>query len=130
MAVADTSFLIDLMREDPQAVAKLESYTERSVSLWIPAPALHELYYGARRHPEHEREIARIETLEHAVPALPLGPQDARRAGILEAELEADGVPLGIEDVRIAAIALGRGQPVVTRDGGYDRIEGLQVDAY
>lgn len=130
VVVADTSFLIDVLTGDVKAKAKLEEFVTRQEPVWIPSPALHELYYGARLHRRHEQELRRIEGLERAVPPLAFDAAAARRGGILEARLELVGKRPSRADVQIAAIALVRGESVVSRDRAFASFDDLEVERY
>ncbi len=130
MAVADTTFLIDLLADDEGATSKLDELITTGEPLWTPSIALHELYYGARLHARHERETQRIQELEAALPPMPFTAKAAHLSGQHEAAMERDGNPPGRADIQIAGIALARGDPVVTRDARFTDVEGLQVDPY
>lgn len=130
MALADTSFLVDLLAGDEGASAKLDQLIEVGEPLWVPAIALHELYYGAGLHEEAEREVERIRKLEGALPPVAFTAEAARTAGWIEADGESSGRRPSRADVQIAATAVARGEPLVTADEGLDRIEGLQTERY
>ncbi len=46
--ILDTTFLIDLMKEDPSAVRKLEEIERDRITQNIASPTLYELYVGIR----------------------------------------------------------------------------------
>lgn len=130
MALVDTSFIIDLLDDDPDAVGKLDELIEIGESLWVPAIALHELYYGAYLHDEPEEEVARIRELEEALLPIVFSSQAAQLAGRIEANMEAEGQRPGRADVQIAASAIEKGQALVSGDGRFAEIEGLRVESY
>lgn len=130
MVVADTTFLIDVLAGDDMARSKLEGLAATLEPLWIPAPALQELYYGATLHRRAAEERERVEDLESKVPVLPLDARAAKLAGILEGELEAQGRRPSRADVQIAAIALARQEAVLTRDTRFPSPEGLRLVVY
>lgn len=130
MALADTTFFIDLMAETDGAVAKLDELIELGEPLWVPSIALHELYDSAHLHTKADRETDRIRELERALPPVGFTPDAARIAGRIEAEMQADGERPDRADIQIAATALARGEAVVTRDERFEAIEGLQVERY
>lgn len=76
----DTSFLIDVMRGDEDAVARADELEEDMIRQRISAMTLFELYYGVERseQPEDERE-----TVEDVLATEPVQPADAAvmRAG-------------------------------------------------
>lgn len=130
MALVDTSFIIDLLDDDPDAVGKLDELIEIGESLWVPGIALHELYYGAYLHDEPEEEVARIRELEEALLPIGFSSQAAQLAGRIEANMETEGQRPGRADVQIAASAIEKGQALVTADGRFAEIEELRVESY
>ncbi|MBI2078651.1 MAG: PIN domain-containing protein [Euryarchaeota archaeon] len=130
MVVADTSFLIDILQGDERATARLREYGARSEAVWIPAPALEELYFGAvlARHPA--AETARVDELARPMVCLPLDAASARIAGFLRAERERGGRRPQSRDAEIAAIAMKHQEAVVTADKRFPRPRGLQIDTY
>lgn len=130
VAIADTSFLIDLLIDRGEAAGKLDELIEIGEPLWVPAISLHELYYGAGLHEASEREHERVRRLEQALPPVPFTAEAARLAGRIEAEMERVGDRPSRADVQIASIALARGEALVTADGGFEHIEGLSLESY
>ncbi len=62
---------------------------------------------------------------------LPLGEAEALRAGDLLATLEAEGTPIGVEDVWIGATAIKNRLTVVTRNlKHFRRIPGLACESW
>ncbi len=62
---------------------------------------------------------------------LPLGFDEAAKAGEVLAALEASGTPIGLEDVLIGSTALVRGLTVATRNvKHFARIDGLMVESW
>ena len=128
----DTNVLSELVRKKPApgVVQRLgELPPERVATSCICAM---ELRYGAARHPEGQRLWDRIkQDVLTRIRVLALTEADALRAGELLAGLADRGTPIGIEDVLIAATALGNDLVVVTRNvKHYSRIPGLRVEAW
>ena len=72
--------------------------------------------------------MERLEQVLSALPLLALEPGADRRYGELRAELERDGVPIGSNDMLIAARALALGLTLVTDDvSEFPRVKGLAV---
>jgi tRNA(fMet)-specific endonuclease VapC len=130
MGIADTNFLIDVLMGDSAALSALDRMIERNEPVWIPAPALHELYYGAALSRRKKQQIGLIEQLEWAMPCIPYGGEAARKAGMLEGELERRGRRPSRMDLQIAAIALVRDEPVITKDKDFKRIPGVKTQEY
>lgn len=128
MTVADTSFLIDVLRGRPDAVRMLEHL--RGQGIQAPAATIQELYYGLAKTGFKTSSRRALEALLAGVPTAPLDRPIARSAGLLEARLEADGRKAGRIDLQIAATALASGEPLLTRDAGQLDIDGLDVQTY
>jgi tRNA(fMet)-specific endonuclease VapC len=74
------------------------------------------------------RLTERLEQVLSALPLLALEPGADHRYGELRAELERDGVPIGANDMLIAAHALALGLTLVTDNvSEFQRVKGLAV---
>jgi tRNA(fMet)-specific endonuclease VapC len=87
-----------------------------------------ELRYGLARRPVSADLRALVEGLLSTVDIRPWTTQAARRFGPLRAELDALGRRLGPLDLLIAAHALAEGCTLVTADGAFVNVPGLQVE--
>lgn len=128
----DTNVLSEVMkkRPEPLVLARLREVAPRS--LFTSVVCVTELRYGARRRPGPEALWERIarDVLGH-VRVLPVGEEEALRAGDLLAELEAAGQPIGVEDVLIGATALVASLKVVTRNvRHFRRLPSLVVESW
>ncbi|MBW3583817.1 MAG: PIN domain-containing protein [Euryarchaeota archaeon] len=130
MTIADTTFIIDILSGDTNALNKLDDLVARNEPLWMPAVVLHELEYGAGLHHDPEAERARIQSLEAALPVVPFDAAQARIAGDLEARLELAGKRPGRVDVQIAALAQTRGESVLTRDERFPHTDEVRIERY
>lgn len=131
MAAFDTSFLVDLLRSRPRAVAMLDRIEENGEAQIAPAPAVFELAVelGRRRTPpaRARRLAAAIGEFEVASFTVKM----ALRAGRISGELEDAGVPIEDADCMVAATAIELGERLVTRNvQHFQRIPGLRVAAY
>jgi len=115
----DTNVISEPARPDPYdtVIAQLDAH---SSELALPAPAWHELVYGAERLPEGKRRIYVMRYLMEVVrPSMPIIPYDheaARWHGVARAALEAEGRAQPFVDGQIAAIASTRALILVTRN--------------
>jgi len=83
----------------PQVIDRLAEALARG-PVALPAPALHELWYGAARSTRIAENIDRIERfLSAEIVILPFDAEDAREAGFIRAHLKPLGVPIGNYDV-------------------------------
>lgn len=105
--IIDSSYLFDLMAEDPDAFAKGTELVDRGEMQWLPTPVVAETYYGVA--------TARSTTTEEEVrnrllgyPRIDVDEEVARIAGTLLANADdrsdAHG-SVGANDAYIAAMA-------------------------
>ncbi|TKX70390.1 type II toxin-antitoxin system VapC family toxin [Halorubrum sp. SP9] len=122
----DTSFLIDLMNGDEDAVEKARELETELIQQRISSMTLFELYYGIARATESEDERKKVENILASKPVHPADTAVMRKAGRLADELQNEGTPVGDGDVIIAATAEVVDEPVLTRN--VDDFERLDVE--
>ncbi len=128
MRCLDASFLIDLVRDVPEAVRKAESLATSGEHLSVAAPALAELLIGAyHRGGEDLRKtidlVAQLDVVE-------VDAEVAAEAGRLGAELLRRGEAAPMVDLLIAACTTMRKMVLVSRDVAFSRIPGVVVETY
>ena len=123
MAVADSTFLIDLEEERPKALATLERLTEEAQAMRIPAAVWVE--YLSTMPPAERAAAAR--TLERSASFVPFDRDLADVAARLQHDMAARGRELSWHDLHVAATALHLGEPVVSNDRAFRRVPGLDV---
>lgn len=88
-----------------------------------------ELYYGAYRSAQQERNLQILQRFFSQFTIIPLEPEAARIAGRIRAELAASGTPIGPYDLQIAAIAMANNLILVTHNTKeFSRVNGLQIE--
>ena len=128
----DTNVLSEVIRKEPNQglLQRLGAISPRDAVTSVVCVA--ELRHGAARVAHGAllwKRIAR-EVLSR-VDILPLGEAEAVRAGDLLATLEAQGEPIGMEDVWIGATALEHRITVVTRNlKHFRKIPGLVSESW
>ena len=137
MILLDTNIVSEPWRPrpEPAVVAWLDNRTPGS--LYICAPVIAELRYGAERLPDgsrKERLFARIEQLENIAfqdRILPFDVAAAASFGRIGARRERAGRPIDPFDAMIAAIALSCGFTLATRDvDGFSGIDLAVVNPF
>ncbi|MCI3131813.1 type II toxin-antitoxin system VapC family toxin [Phenylobacterium aquaticum] len=123
----DTNILSDLVRNPRGRVAeRITEFGESQVCTSVIVAA--ELRFGAARKGS-DRLTAQLERILAALPVLPLEPPADEAYGRIRADLEARGLPIGGNDLLIAAHALSLGHVVVTdNEREFARIPGLTVE--
>jgi len=129
--IQDTSFVLDVLGGDEgalDALATLES--DRKPEKVSSVTAL-ELYEGVGRSDRPDDEKAAVLDVLDSKTVVPADHGVMRRAGRISGELYATGEPIDREDCVIAATALRKDEPVLTRNvAHFDRIDGLDVRTY
>lgn len=112
MYLLDTNILSDLVRH-PQGViaARIADVGEDAVATSIVVAG--ELRFGAERRGS-ERLSRQLETILSLLPVLPLADEADVHYGRLRADLERRGLPIGGNDMLIAAHALSLDATLVT----------------
>ena len=129
MICIDTNVAIAALNgRPPQVVERLAEALARG-PVALPAPSLHELWYGAAKSARVSENVDRIERfLSAEIVVLPFDADDAREAGFIRAHLKPLGIPIGNYDVLIAAQALRRRLTLVTANvSEFARVPGLIV---
>ncbi len=122
----DTNACIALLNGRPLSVAhRVRQHT--SSEFGLPAPVTYELYYGAFKSRNPDRNIGLLDRIAFEV--VPFDAADARAAGAVRANLEAIGRPIGPLDTLIAGQALARGLILVTANTHeFARVDGLNCE--
>ena len=129
MPVADTSFLVDLMRRDPGALKRYSDYEKQGIALTTTAITALELYKGAYVSGDRSN-LYKVRTILELFTLLPVDETIYEAFGRVAAGLCIDGNPIGDFDEVIAAIALCNDGEIVTRDRHFEKIPELKVIGY
>lgn len=98
-------------------------------SLAISSIVAHELWYGAYRSQKVAFNLETLRLLFADLAILDFGPEDARAAGEIRADLARQGMPIGPYDVLIAGQAKARHLTLVTNNTGeFSRVTGLSLE--
>jgi tRNA(fMet)-specific endonuclease VapC len=88
-----------------------------------------ELCYGAMKSANSERNFALQQEFLKQFVSLPFDDFAANTFGVIRAQLEIRGTPIGAYDLQIAAIALANNLTLVTHNTReFERVEGLQIE--
>ncbi|PSF34542.1 VapC toxin family PIN domain ribonuclease [Aphanothece hegewaldii CCALA 016] len=89
----------------------------------------YELYYGAYRSSRQQENLATLREFFSEFVSLPFDGQAAAICGHIRAFLAANGTPIGVYDLQIAAIALAHNLILVTHNvDEFSRVEGLTIE--
>lgn len=129
--IEDTSFLIDIINGDEDAMATLELVERENRPEKISAVTSLELYEGVERSEKpaaEKRSVLRVLDSKHVIPA---DHDIMKHAGELSGRLVSEGQRIDREDCIVAATAIQENEPVLTRNQShFDRIPNLDVETY
>jgi tRNA(fMet)-specific endonuclease VapC len=91
---------------------------------------LGELWYGAERSQQQAANRSRIATFEQSVDIVDIDSKISQAYGRIKNALRAIGRPIPNNDLWIAAAAVQRGLPLVTRDQHFNHVAGLVCDVW
>jgi tRNA(fMet)-specific endonuclease VapC len=124
----DTNAVVAALNGVPPVPRKLVALQPTDIVL--PAPAIAELYFGARASGRARENAARIDRLLTLFELLPFDEAAARKFAELKAELRKVGRAKSDFDLAIASIAVVHGATLVTHDAALldGSIAGLTVE--
>jgi tRNA(fMet)-specific endonuclease VapC len=122
----DTNAIIGLLRDDRSPLAR-RSRREQLDDLATSSIVVQELFFGAFKSARPGPNLAVFDSLRF--PVIDFDRDDARRAGLVRAELASRGTPIGPYDVLIAGQALARDLVLVTHNTReFSRVPGLRIE--
>jgi len=129
--ILDTTFVIDVMRNDEGALDAYRAFEAVGQQQYLSSITVLELYEGIARAFDSATERERVTDVIDTRPVLPADRTVMAKAGRISGELITDGTPIDREDCVIAATALIEEQPVVTRNvSHFERVGDLDVRSY
>ncbi|OLD55668.1 hypothetical protein AUI46_03980 [archaeon 13_1_40CM_2_52_13] len=129
--IADTSFIIDLMQNDPGAVTKAKSLEKAGSAISLSSPSIFELYVGVTLSVRKEEERSRVLAVLSGLSLYSLDSESAILAGVIYGQKITRGRHADPIDSLIAGIAKRSGETVLTRNAkDFAGIEGLKTETY
>ncbi|RDE17009.1 MAG: hypothetical protein C4K49_03930 [Candidatus Thorarchaeota archaeon] len=129
--IADSSFIIDLMRESEPALRKLAEIRESGQPQYVTSPTVMELAVGVALASLPKDEQKKVGDILGGFQVLPLDTVSAWRAGIEVGRLRKTGKIVDPIDGQIAGIALQHDESIVTRNAGhFQMFKGLKIEPY
>ena len=122
----DTNTVSHLVKQHPNVARHVIGVP--MPSLCISAITAGGLLYGLARRPDAVRLRAIVTELLQRVDVVPWDFSAAERYGIVRAELDRTGRPLGSLDLLIAAHALAVGAVLVTNDRAFSQVPQLRIE--
>jgi len=129
--ILDTTFVIDVMKNDHAALQKLQDLLAAGIAVGITAPTIFELFNGLAQSSKPALEQEKIDRALHDQIRWPLDDASAERSGKIKGNLATQGIVIGSVDAMIAGISLQHNEPVLTRNvKDFSRVSGLKVETY
>ncbi len=118
--LADTNTLIFVLENPAAGKLLLEGKL-----LFVPAPVIGELYYGAWKSARVARNLIRLKGFIAQFSPLNCDDETAEHYGEIKAALRRKGRMIPKNDMWIAAIARQYDLPILTRDHHFNEVEGV-----
>ena len=124
----DTNICIFLIKHRPESVIRRFLELEPR-DICISSITYAELVYGVEKSRAKEKNRVALILLLSEIEILPYDDVAAQTYGVIRADLQRKGTPIGPLDMLIASHAKSRGLTLVTNNTGeFERVEGLKVE--
>lgn len=110
----DTNIVIYVIKQRPAGVR--ERFNQENGRMAISAITLAELVHGAEKSSDPPRNLGVIEDFCSRLTVLPYTAKAAAHYGSIRSVLEAQGLPIGLNDLHIAAHARSEGLTLVSNN--------------
>jgi|Deesub1362B_J571_1020462.scaffolds.fasta_scaffold00281_5 predicted nucleic acid-binding protein len=134
MYLFDTTFVIDLFKQEDKALKKAESADQSPVLKAISIVTVHEVLRGIYYLYEGKKLEEKLTLAESALSKFDIIPYEytiAKKAAEIDAGLVKSGKMIAFPDVVIAATSLAYNLKLVTRNKKhFERIDGLEIEGY
>ena len=129
--IADTCFIIDIMRNNPEAIAKAQEIEKNNTPLILTAPTVFELNVGLSLSSKPLEEKKKIQEVLDSLPFLPLDYKASIEAGRIYGDKMKQEITIDPQDAMIAGIARSIGEKILTRNTRHFLgIEKVSIDSY
>ncbi|MDR2842911.1 MAG: type II toxin-antitoxin system VapC family toxin [Spirochaetaceae bacterium] len=127
MYLLDTNICIYIIKKHPEIVSKFDQFKPSDIKM--SSIVLSELEYGAAKSKKSEQNRNALRNFASSFDIIPFDARDTELFGIIRAELERQGEPIGPYDLQIAAQAVSRKFTLVTNNvGEFKRIRNLSIE--
>jgi len=123
----DTNICIYVIKQRPQHL--LDHFNRHSGHMAISAITLSELLHGVEKSAVPDRNLDVVENFCGRLEVLPYGDKACLHYGQIRAGLEHQGLPIGVNDLHIAAHARSEGPTLVSNNlREFQRVDGLLLE--
>ena len=123
----DTNICIYVIKRKP--IELLSVFNEKAGQMAISSITLAELVHGVEKSQQQKNNRLILEDFISHLAVLDYTAKAAQQYGIIRAELEQKGTPIGVNDLHIAGHAMSEGLVLVTNnEKEFGRVNGLKVE--
>ncbi len=123
----DTNIAIYVIKRRPQEA--LAQFNRAAGRMCISAVTLAELLHGVEKSSKPEHNLRQVEDFVSRLMVIDYDARAASHYGEIRADLERRGMPIGVNDLHIAAHARSEGLILVTNNlREFERVSGLRVE--
>jgi len=120
----DTNICIYVIKRRPDSL--LDRFNDNASHLAISAITLAELLHGAEKSSQPQRSLVVVEDFCSRLDVLDYGVKEAQHYGQIRTTLERRGLPIGVNDLHLAAHARSEGLTLVSNNlREFERVDGL-----
>ena len=129
--IADTSFLVDIMKSDKDAIRKADEIEKTGNTIAVTSISIFELFVGANLSIKQEQERNKITRILNGLSIISFDEDSAREAGRIFAQKRRNGLVIDPEDSMIAGICSRRNEILITRNiKHFQDIENVRIESY
>ena len=127
MFLLDTNTCIALLKRNPVVMGHLVQHQPSDIAMCSVVKA--ELYFSARKSQLVASNLARLEKFFRPYKSYSFDDPASETYGMIRADLERSGTPIGANDLLIASIAKSFDLTLVTHNTGeFSRVVGLKLE--
>lgn len=130
MKLLDTDICIHLLNaREPELIERFLDHAPNQLALCTIVRA--ELFWGARNSRRVDENLERVRAFAEPLLSVPFDDDCASQYGLIRADLQSRGRPIGPNDTLIASIALAHEATLVTRNSReFSRVSGLKLERW
>lgn len=129
--IADTSFLIDIMKSNNSALKKAEEIERTGNTIVVTSISIFELFVGVGLSIKQDHERNKITRILNGLSIISFDEDSAREAGRIFAQKRREGLAIDPEDSMIAGICARKNEILITRNVKHFRdIENVRIESY
>ena len=123
----DTNIVIYVIKRRPLKALKV--FNQRAGQMCISSITLAELLHGVEKSAKPDHNLRHVEDFVSRLEVLEYGTKAAFHYGVIRADLERIGMPMGVNDLHIAGHARSEGLILVTNNlREFKRVEALRLE--